>query len=362
MMGHLAHTTMSQALSGQGISRAKVAGTGTYLPGEPVHNRRLAPILGRKFSRLAEMLGAETRHLAVDPDTGKLREGESNAHMAHQAGLAALANAGLPPEAVDLILLSTSTPDYPFPATALFVQDRLGLEECQVIELRGGCGGMAQAFAIADQFIRSGRCRVALLIGSELISPFYRLLSRGPEPDKGVFVASAMFGDGAGAAVLVPSDGDQGIAGCMGRSVGGGRPPGMMLKVGGALAPAGLEESDTDGAFVHDFQIILQRGPELIARGLEWAWDSGLLTDPERTYYVPPQVSGHLIGTTTDKMDLRGGKGFCNFERVGNTASASIYIALDDMNRQGLLHAGDTLVLLPAEATKWTYGAIVLRW
>src|SRR4030095_13276219 len=118
----------------------------------------------RDVVRLSEMLGANTRYLAIDLETGKLREGESNAHMAHRASLCAIENAGLTPRAIDLLILSTSTPDYPFPGTALFLQDLLGLDECQVLELRAGCGGMAQAFGIAELYIRSGRSQAALVV------------------------------------------------------------------------------------------------------------------------------------------------------------------------------------------------------
>jgi len=354
---------MNELSRQRGQIRAKVAGTGAYLPGEPIDNKRLADFFGRDIVRVSEMLGGVTRHLALDVETRKLKPGESNANMAYRASLQALENAGLTPDAVDLLILSTATPDYPFPATALFVQDLLGLSECQVVELRAGCGGMAQAFAIAEQFIASGRSRAALLIGSELISPFHQLLSQGANQDKGHLVATAMFGDGAGAAVLVPSDDEAtGILGCMFRSIGGGRAPGMVLKAGGALSPAGMNEFGDGPAFVHDFRAILERGPELVERALDWVWSSGLVAADEVMYYVPPQASGHLIDSMTEKTNLHGAKRFSNFERVGNTASASIYIALDEMNREKLIRPGDTIALLPAEATKWTYGGIVLRW
>jgi len=342
--------------------RSRVAGTGAYLPGEPVDNARLAEFFGRDVVRVSEMLGGVTRHLALDLASRKLVPGESNANMAFQAARQALESAELQPSDIDLLILSTATPDYPFPATALFVQDLLGLAECQVVELRAGCGGMAQAFAIADGFIASGRSRAALLIGSELISPFHELLTAGPSQEKGHLVATAMFGDGAGAVVLVPSPDESGILGCMFRSVGGGRSPGMVLKAGGALAPAGMEPSGEGPAFVHDFRAILELGPELVERGLAWVQSSGLVPPSEIAYYVPPQASGHLIDSVTARAELHGATGFSNFARVGNTASASIYIALDEMHREKRLRAGDVIALLPAEATKWTYGAILLRW
>jgi len=349
-------------ISQHGAARVKILGTGAYLPGEPIDNKCLAEFFGRDIVRVSEMLGGVTRHLALELATKKVKPGESNANMAYRAGLSALDNAGLTPGDVDLLILSTATPDYPFPATALFVQDLLGLGESQVIELRAGCGGMAQAFSIAELFIKSGQVRHALLIGSELISPFHELLSYGPNTEKGHLVATAMFGDGAGAAVLGPSDDESGILACMFGSVGGGRPPGMVLRAGGALSPGGMNAFGEGPAFVHDFRAILDRGPELIERGLEWVRKSGSVPLEQITYYIPPQASALLIGAVTEKTDLRGAQGFSNFERVGNTASASIYIALDELNREKRLRTGDCVVLLPSEATKWTYGGIVLRW
>lgn len=343
--------------------RVKVAGTGAYVPGEPIDNERLAQFYGRDVVRLGEMLGANVRYLAIDLETGKLREHESNANMAHQASLRALDDAGLSARDVDLLVLSTSTPDYPFPGTALFLQDRLCLDDCQVLELRAGCGGMAQAFVIAEQLIQSGRSKAALLVGSELLSPFRKLLTTGRDTEKGDLVATTIFGDGAGAVVLVPSNNEEsGILGCMSRSVGGGRPPGMILNVGGALSPAGLNGAADGSAFKHDFRAVLRGGPELIGRALEWVWNSGFVPYDDINYYIPPQVSGHMIETVGTQRSLPPEKVVSNFSKVGNTASASIYIALDSLNRDRRLRCGDTVVLLPAEATKWTYGAIVLNW
>jgi 3-oxoacyl-[acyl-carrier-protein] synthase-3 len=135
----------------------------------------------------------------------------------------------------------------------------------------------------------------------------------------------------------------------------------MILKAGGALAPAGSNGFEGP-AFSHDVRAILQGGPELMERALDWVWRSGLVTRDDIAYFVPPQVNGHLIGMIGASQNLPGAKIFSNFGRVGNTASASIYIALDTLNREKCLRRGDVVVLLPAEATKWTYGAIVLRW
>ena len=241
------------------------------------------------------------------------------------------------------------------------MQDLLGLADSQVIELRAGCGGMAQAFSIAELFVTSGQVRHALLIGSELISPFHALLTQGNETTKGHLVATAMFGDGAGAVVLGASEDGSGVLGCMFRSVGGGVAPGMVMRSGGALSPGGAE-APGEGTFHHDYKAILERGPSLIRRGLDWVRTCGLAPLDEIRYYVPPQANGRLIGAVAADTDLHGAQGFTNFDRVGNTASASIYIALDELNRGQRLRPGDCVALLPSEATKWTYGAILMRW
>jgi 3-oxoacyl-[acyl-carrier-protein] synthase-3 len=348
--------------SPEAAPRARILGTGAYLPGEPVDNAQLSHFFGGDIVRVAEALGGETRHLALDLSTKRLKPGETNANMAYRAGLAALDDADLTARDIDLLILSTATPDYPFPATALFVQDLFGLNDAQVIELRAGCGGMAQAFTIAELFIKNRHATHALLIGSELISPFHDLLTQGANTEKGHLVATAMFGDGAGAVVMGPSGDERGILGSMFGSVGGGQAPGMLLRAGGAISPGGMDVFGEGPAFVHDFRAIMQKGPELVDRGLEWVRTCGLAPLDEVTYYVPPQASGRIIDTVAAKTNLHGAQGFSNFSRVGNTASASIYIALDELNRTDRLHAGDCIALLPSEATKWTYGGILVRW
>jgi len=340
---------------------AEIAGTGSYLPGEPITNQDLAAQFGRKVIWLAEMLGARTRHFALDLRRGQLLPGETNAQMATNAARRALLDADVDPMSVDLIVLATSTPDYPFPATVLFVQEQLGLPRCCVIELRAGCGGMAQAFAIATNMIATGQSKTALLIGSELISPFISVFNRADHDlDKDFLASVAIFGDGAGALVLRRSDTGDGVLGCTSQSMSTGRPAAMMLRAGGALAPPGTEAGDR--LFVHDFKAILKHGPELIRAAVEWVRDHEAVGFESVDFCIPPQVNGRLIELAAAQMGVAEERVVSDFARAGNTVSASIYIALDHLNRQGRLKAGDLLVLLPAEATKWLYGAVVVRW
>lgn len=351
------------------MAKVEIIGTGSYLPGEPISNEQLAAVFGREVIWLAEMLGAQTRHFGIDLNNLELRPGESNANMATKAAYQALSNANIDPHSLDLIVMATSTPDYPFPATALFVQEQLGIPACSVIELRSGCGGMAQAFMIATHLLAAGTARKALLIGSDLISPFvslFRMNEPAREFNKEFLVSLAMFGDGAGALVLSGDSDREGVLDCLSMSISTGRPAAMLLKSGGALAPVGFRKAEDwqvpNKVFNHDFHAILEHGPELIQLARDWLLQQKGYDLSAVDYFIPPQVNGRLIDLTAQHVGISQSKVISDFARVGNTVSASIYIALDHLNRQKLLKSGDLLVLLPAEATKWLYGAVVVRW
>lgn len=345
----------------------EIVGTGSYLPGEPISNEQLAAVFGREVFWLCEMLGACHRHFAIDLDSLALRPGETNADMATKAAQRALLDAEVEPHSIDLIVMATSTPDYPFPATALFVQEQLGIPSCTVMELRAGCSGMAQAFVIATHLLASGTAHRALLIGSELNSPFISLADRTDRGfEKDFLVSLAMFGDGAGAIVLSGDAERRGVLDCAAWSISTGRPPGMILRTGGALAPGGYPRQDSSLAgepiFHHDYQAILTHAPELIVSACDWLRDERGYDFSTVRYFIGPQASGHLIDLTARQLDLPAERVVSDFARAGNTVSASIYLALDRLNQTGQLHPDDRIVLLPAEATKWIYGAVGLRW
>jgi 3-oxoacyl-[acyl-carrier-protein] synthase III len=346
------------------MTSVEIIGTGSYLPGEPITNQRLSSVFGRQMVWLAELMGGRTRHFALDLDRLELAKGESNAHMSTMAARRAIADADIDPQEIDLIVMATSTPDYPFPATALFVQEELGLKDRCVLELRAGCAGMSQAFLIATQLIRSGASKRALLIGSELISPFISIFNgNGDGQSKEYYVSLAMFGDGAGALVLAAGDGPTGVLDCMARSMGGDLAPGMILRVGGALAPAGAHENGHPvKVYEQDFKKIIKYSPRSMKAVREWLIQERGYDLSKVDLFIPPQANGRLINLVGTQLGVPANKLYSNFDTVGNTVSASIYIALDQANREKVLKPGDLLVLLPSEATKWLYGGVVIRW
>lgn len=346
------------------MTTIEIRGTGSYLPGDPISNEQLSDVFGREVIWVAEMMGAHERYFALDLEHLTLRSGETNAQMASYAARQAILDAKIDPTEIDLIIMATSTPDYPFPATVLFVQEQLNLRDCCVMELRAGCGGMAQAFTIASNMLITGTAHNALLIGSDLISPYITLFHhRLDEISKDYLVSLAMFGDGAGAVVLSSGGTENGLMDCMSRSMSPGRAAGMLLRTGGALAPVILaSELEQDTIFTHDYQAIIKHGPDLMRSAKHWLCDEKGYDFSTIDLFIPPQVNSRLIALTSTQMDIPAEKVFSNFPQVGNTVSASIYIALDQLNRSGSLHFGSLLVFLPAEATKWVYGAIVAKW
>jgi 3-oxoacyl-[acyl-carrier-protein] synthase-3 len=331
-----------------------VLGTGSYVPGEAISNDDMARVFGREIVWLAELMGATSRHLAIDLRTGRTRAHESNARMAHEAARRAISDADVDPGSIDLIVMATCTPDYQFPATALFVQEMLDLPRCVVLELRAGCGGMAQAFMIACHLIRAGTARRALLIGSDLLSPYVSMLQDRDADDSELLVSVAMFGDGAGAVVLGAADVANGVLEAHSWSISTGRPAAMLLR----SRPDDARSWD----FRHDHRAIMELGPDMMRRACDWLKNESGCDLAAIDYVIPPQVSGNLTGMLAQELGIPGDRVVSDFPRFGNTVSASIYLALDRLRRDGTLTAGHTVVLLPAEATKWIYGAVVLRW
>lgn len=342
---------------------AQITGTGAYVPGPPIDNKTLSKHFGRRLIWLCKTLGSKYRHSAIDPESGELRDGLSNSEMAHRAATAALENAGRDAREIDLIVAASATPDFVFPAGALFVQERLGLQGIKVIELRAGCGGMVQAFAIAKGFLESGVSRRALLIGTEFASP-YSVALRSSESQRRVtnddLATLAMMGDGAGAVVLEVGDRREGgVRNLDFASVGVGRSPGLTLRQGGALEACGGTGEDL--GFTHDFRLILKYSGDIIGYWLEWAKRNEV--DVEKVQYViPPQATSFAVNNALKEFDVSGERFFNLFPEYGNTASAGLYIALDRLNRTGRLKKGDRVQMLPTEATKWLYGVIDVEW
>ncbi len=316
---------------------ARVAGTGSHLPGLPVTNAALAARgIDTSDEWITERTGIRARHLAEAAQTAS--------ELALPAARAALAAAGRVATDVDLIIVATSTPDFVFPSTACLLQARLGVRDCAAFDVQAVCSGFVYALATAEQFIRSGQSRCALVVGAEVFS---RILDWN---DRSTCV---LFGDGAGAVLLVASE----HPGILASALHADGAQAGILSVPGNIA-GGVVLGDPflrmDGQAVFKFAI---RVLDEVAR--EVAAKAGM-APASVDWFIPHQANLRILNATARKLGIDAERLVVTLDRHGNTSAASIPLALDQFVRDGRIRAGQR-VLLAAVGGGFTWGAILLE-
>ena len=318
---------------------ARITGTGSYLPGEPVSNDTLiaAHRLDTSDDWIVERTGIRARHLAAANVTAS--------DLALQAGQRALDAAGRRANDVDLVIVATSTPDFVFPSTAALLQAKLGIGNgATAFDLQAVCSGFVYALTVAEKFIRSGSHQCALVVGTEVFS---RILDWS---DRGTCV---LFGDGAGAVVLEASD-RPGIVATALHADGSHH---GILAVPGNLhggKPVGDPFLRMDGQAVFRFAVKVQ------AEVAEEVLAHAGMTAEQLDWLIPHQANIRIMHSTARKLRLPVEKCIVTVDRHGNTSAASIPLALDEAVRSGTISAGDT-ILLEGVGGGFTWGAALLR-
>jgi 3-oxoacyl-[acyl-carrier-protein] synthase III len=345
--------------------------TGGYLPGDPITNEQLEQLAGGLPDDILEGLQVKTRHWIADPRTGE--QSETNKEMATKAAREALALADVDPADVDLLVLSTASPDYHLPPTVTFVQDALGLERCATIELRSGCAGAVEGLDVARMYLERGQYETAVVIGSEAISPLIVPIFLGKDPGRvrmreklGIY----SFGDGAGAMVLEASDEGPGVHGSAIACVGGGRPPGMQVVGGGTYKP--IHEQLADKRLVDLKVDVVESGrftPFVLTEGMhETVAAAGISADAVDVCIIPEGNAEYMTdelreaGLLTEEWTALEHKIFENLSDVGATGSAAVPLAVDFGWKSGKLQPGQTVMLLAIETSKWKYAGWVFPW
>lgn len=321
--------------------RSVMAGCGAYLPARVVTNADLEKIVDTSDDWIVERTGIKSRHIAA--------EGETTADLAEHAARAALAHAGMTAGELDLIVLATATPDHTFPATATKVQARLGMTRGFAFDVQAVCSGFVYALAVADNFIRAGQCRTALVIGAETFS---RILDW---EDRSTCV---LFGDGAGAVVLRASEGkgtgeDRGILSTHLHS--DGRHHDMLYVDGGPST------TKTVGHLRMKGQEVFKHAVANLADVVEETLAANGLKPEQIDWLVPHQANRRIIDSTARKLKMDGAKVVVTVDHHGNTSAASIPLALAEAVLDGRIKRGD-LVLLEAMGGGFTWGAALVRW
>jgi 3-oxoacyl-[acyl-carrier-protein] synthase-3 len=354
------------------MKTVRVLSTGSYLPGEPLDNAQIERLAGPLPPDILAGIQVERRHWMVDPATGEHRE--NNTDLAFKAAKQALELASLAPKDVELLVLSTASPDSLLPPVVTFVQDRLGIPSCATLEIRSGCAGAVEGLDVARLYLERGQYRTAVVIGSETISPLLVPVFLGKDPgairmrDR---LALYNFGDGAGAIVLQAAEAaGGGVLGSAIACVGGGRKPGMQIAGGGTQAP--VHKQLKAPRFIELKVDVVESGrftPHVLTQALvDVLRRSEIRADTIDLCIIPEGNAGYM----TDELKAAGlltpewlaveDKIFENLSLVGATGSAAAPLALDHAWKTGRVKAGDRVMLLAIETSKWKYAGVVLGW
>jgi 3-oxoacyl-[acyl-carrier-protein] synthase-3 len=292
---------------------------------------------------IRERTGIRERRFAED--------GQNTSDLATEAARRALASAGIPAEQIDLVLVATLTPDTPIPATAVRVQRKLGLT-CPAFDLNAACAGFSYAVAAARAFIASGAAETVLVVGAEILSRVLDLTDR---------TTCVLFGDGAGAAVLVPAD-EPGVIGSV-LGADGGAAELLVIPGGGSARPASPE---TVAAREHAIRMasgreVFKRAVVEMANACRELLEKSGYGPQDVDLLIPHQANARIMTAVAQRLGIDEERAVVDVAEVGNTSAASIPIALDRAWRAGRIAPGD-LVLLTSFGAGLAWGANLIRW
>ena len=321
--------------------RSQVIGVGGYLPERVVPNDELAAKLDTSDEWITQRTGIRQRHVAMP--------GEFTSHLAVRASRRALQAAGVAPEELDLIVLATATPDQTFPATAAKVQAALGVRRGAAFDVQAVCTGFVYALATADNFIRAGQAKTALVIGAETFSRILDWQDRR---------TCVLFGDGAGAMVMraVPSNGSIAERGILSTHLHSDGALHDLLYVDGGPSTTG-----TAGFLRMEGKEVFRHAVQRLAEVVDEALTANGIAPSDVDWLVPHQANRRIIDAMARKLGLPAAKVVLTIDRHANTSAASVPLALAEAAGDGRIRPGQ-LVLLEAMGGGLTWGAALLRW
>ena len=326
------------------VRGARIAGTGSYAPPQVLTNIELERMVDTSDEWITTRTGIKERHLAA--------KGVASSDLAAEAARKAMAEAGVAPEEVELVMVATVTPDRMFPCTACTLQEKLGTANAAAMDLSAACSGFVYGLSVASGLIGIGAVDKILLVGVETLSKLVDWEDRN---------TCVLFGDAAGAAVIVPCEPGRGV---LATSMGSDGSLGNLLELpaGGSLLPATQETIDNRMHFIkmkgNEVFKSAVRSMETVARD---AMGKAGVTAEELTILIPHQANLRIIEATAKRLGVGMDRVFVNVHKYGNTSSASIPLALDEARKAGRVKDGD-LVGLVAFGAGFTWGAAVLRW
>ncbi len=327
-----------------GPINAGILGIGVHVPDKILTNEDLENMVDTSDEWIKSRSGIQQRHIAA-PE-------ECTSDFAVEAAKKALANAHLSPENIDLIIVSTNTPDMLFPATACLVQNKLGASKAGAFDLLAGCSGFVYGLSVATQYIVSGTYRHVLVIGAETLSRIINWQDRN---------TCVLFGDGAGAIVMGPVSPPKGVLSTRLGADGSGGPL-LCLPAGGARMPASHKTVEEQLHYVSmNGREVFKFAVKTMGEGALQALAAAGLKKEDIDFFIPHQANIRIIESAAKRLGLSMDQVQVNVDQYGNTSTASIPLALYDAVKSGKIKEGDCLVLISFGAGL-TWAAAVVRW
>lgn len=316
---------------------SRIIGTGGYLPEKILTNQDLESMVDTSDEWIRTRTGITQRHIAAD--------NEMASDLALQASKNALEAAHIPAQAIDLVIVATTTPDMIFPSTACILQNKLGIDDGPAFDVQAVCSGFIYALAMADMFIRSGKCQNALVVGAEVYSRIIDWQDR---------TTCVLFGDGAGAAVLTKSD----QPGILSTHLHANGHYSDVLAAPGYICAGRVKGTPyiaMEGNTVFKFAV------KVLEEAVREALAANNLQTSDIDWLIPHQANIRIINSTAKKLGIAEDKVVKTVAQHGNTSAASIPLALDLAVRDGRIRSNQHVVL-EGVGGGFTWGSVLLRW
>ena len=316
---------------------SRIVGTGSYLPEKVMTNRDLEQIVDTTDEWIYTRTGIRQRHVAAD--------NESASDLALVASRRAIDAAGLTPADIDLIIVATTTPDMVFPSCACILQAKLGISNCPAFDMQAVCSGFVYALSTADQLMKSGQYRNALIVGAEIYSRILDWKDRA---------TCVLFGDGAGAVVLTRSE----QPGVLASRLHADGSQAQILSVPGSVARGGITGRPL---LQMEGNTVFKLAVKVLGEVAEETLEAGGIGTDQLDWLIPHQANIRIIKATAKKLGLGMERVVATVERHANTSAASVPLALDEAVRDGRVRSGQH-VLLEGVGGGFTWGAVLVRW
>ncbi|MEL1229201.1 MAG: beta-ketoacyl-ACP synthase III [Candidatus Neomarinimicrobiota bacterium] len=324
--------------------KAKITATAKYLPKKTLTNIDLEKMIDTTNEWILSRTGIEKRHL--------VEEGEATSDMCKDVAKKLLKKSNKSPEEIDLILIATSTPDYPVVSTAALVQDKIGATNAWGYDIVAACTGFVYAMETGAKFVESGKYKNVIVIGADTMSSIIDYTDRN---------TCVIFGDGGGGVLLEPSDDDSGVLDSLLYADGSGYQY-LTVPAGGSLNPASKATVDKGMHYVfQDGKTVFKFAVKNMAEVSKEILDKNDLTGKDVKLFIPHQANKRIIDAAADRCGLQNEQVLVNINKYGNTTAGTIPIALDDAVEEKMLNKGDIL-LFAAFGGGFTWGSMLIKW